>query len=506
MGEKKKQAQAGGHQALYRKYRSKNLDEIVGQEHITKTLENALKQGKVNHAYLFTGPRGTGKTSVARILAHEINNLPYQDEQPHLDIIEIDAASNRRIDDIRDLRDKVQIAPVSAKYKVYIIDEVHMLTTESFNALLKTLEEPPAHVVFILATTEVHKLPATIISRTQRHSFRFISEDKIIKHLEEIAKKEGVAIEDEAVRLLARHGGGSFRDSISLLDQMAAGTDTITAKLVELSLGLAPEGSIASLLSAAASGNSKEVIALLEGLLESGLTPGAIAAQLIQLIRSQAKKEGLSLQTVQLMNELLAVHNAQYPELKLETALLKLNPSEMSPPPKEQTLPMPTTPKDEKASKKPPLSTKNEKEEKPSSPRAPKKSLETRSDSQTTTSETLDIDKHWPAVLARVKEQNNPLYTVLRLAVPEVDSEGLLLAFSFPFHQKKVEEKQYKAFIAKTLQETVGVSLPVRSVVDKSKAKAAAPSPSQPKDPAHASLITNVQDIMGGGEVVNIET
>jgi DNA polymerase-3 subunit gamma/tau len=153
-------------QALYRKYRSKTLSEVIGQEHITATLANALKTGKISHAYLFTGPRGVGKTSIARILAHEINQLPYTDDSMHLDIIEIDAASNRRIDEIRDLRDKVNIAPTSAKFKVYIIDEVHMLTKEAFNALLKTLEEPPKHVVFILATTEIHKLPETIISRT----------------------------------------------------------------------------------------------------------------------------------------------------------------------------------------------------------------------------------------------------------------------------------------------------------------------------------------------------
>ncbi len=161
----------------------KLLNEIVGQEHITKTLQNAIDKGRISHAYLFTGPRGVGKTSIARILAHQLNSVPYNDEGSHLDIVEIDAASTGGVDEIRELREKVYIAPVNGKYRVYIIDEVHMMSTAAFNALLKTLEEPPAHVIFILATTEAHKLPATIISRTQRYTFPANFGRKMIEHL-----------------------------------------------------------------------------------------------------------------------------------------------------------------------------------------------------------------------------------------------------------------------------------------------------------------------------------
>ena len=204
--------------ALYRKYRSRSLDDVVGQDHVTTLLKNALKSGQIGHAYLFTGPRGVGKTSIARILAHEINGLPYDNESNHLDIIEIDAASNNGVEDIRDLRERVQIAPVSAKKKVYIIDEVHMLSKQAFNALLKTLEEPPEHVVFILATTDIDKVPDTIISRTQRHTFRRASVPDIIANLNRIASKEGVNVDEDALQLVARHADGSFRDSVILFD------------------------------------------------------------------------------------------------------------------------------------------------------------------------------------------------------------------------------------------------------------------------------------------------
>ena len=239
--------------AFYRKYRSKKLSEVVGQKHITDVLDLALKQEKIAHAYLFTGPRGVGKTSIARILAHEINNLPYSEESEHPDIIEIDAASNNSVEDIRDLREKIQTAPFSAKFRIYIIDEVHMLSKSAFNALLKTLEEPPKHTIFILATTDAHKLPATIISRTQQFVFHFIDKKDICEHLAFIAKNEGVKISPEALEIIAEKGGGSFRDSISLLDQISSvGRDEeISAEKIEQILGLAPKKQILELIESA---------------------------------------------------------------------------------------------------------------------------------------------------------------------------------------------------------------------------------------------------------------
>lgn len=220
--------------ALYRAWRPQTFSDVVGQDHITKTLRNALKENRFSHAYLFSGPRGTGKTSAAKIFAKAVNCESGSKEEPCndcnicrgitdgsiLDVVEIDAASNRGVEEIRELREKVKFTPTEAKYKVYIIDEVHMLTTEAFNALLKTLEEPPAHVVFILATTEPHKLPLTIISRCQRFDFKRISVEIMIERLEKIAKSEGVTIEQNSLSVIARYSEGGMRDALSLLDQV----------------------------------------------------------------------------------------------------------------------------------------------------------------------------------------------------------------------------------------------------------------------------------------------
>lgn len=306
-------------QALYRKYRSKKLSEIVGQAHITRLLERALKRGAVAHAYLLTGPRGVGKTSIARILAHEINNLPYTDESTHLDIIEIDAASNNSVEDIRDLRDKVQIAPVSAPKKVYIIDEVHMLSKSAFNALLKTLEEPPEHVVFILATTDADKLPATILSRVQRFNFRLISEADVVAHLRAIAEAERIAIDDDALRLIAEQGQGSFRDSISLLDQLQHVADgAITAQLIEESLGLASAQDVDALLAAAAAGDIAAIVQQL-GIMEHNGVPAPIAAeQIARNIRCHAITHP---ERLMLLDPLAKVTRSPWPYTSLLVAL-----------------------------------------------------------------------------------------------------------------------------------------------------------------------------------------
>lgn len=308
-------------QALYRKYRSKSLAEVVGQDHITDILTRAIKAGRISHAYLLTGPRGVGKTSVARILAHEINALPYDDDSTHLDIIEIDAASNNGVEDVRDLREKVQIAPVSASKKVYIIDEVHMLSKAAFNALLKTLEEPPAHIVFILATTDVDKLPATIISRTQRYGFRAINHDDTIKHLKFIAEKESIVIDDASLAMIAERGEGSFRDSISLLDQLASLADEkqgITSDLVEATLGLAPLTIVEGLIAAVESHDVTKVAGILQQTIADGISSVTLTQQLTLKIRDLIPEKP---QFLPLLDNLLDVAKSSHPQLKLLSAL-----------------------------------------------------------------------------------------------------------------------------------------------------------------------------------------
>jgi DNA polymerase-3 subunit gamma/tau len=288
-------------QALYRKWRPLSWDEVIAQDHIIQTLRNAVKNEHVTHAYLFAGPRGTGKTTTARLLAKAVNCLnPNPSVRPcnecdncqainagrFLDLIEIDGASNTSVDDVRDLRDKINFSPNLGSYKVYVIDEVHMLSTAAFNALLKTLEEPPPHAIFVLATTEVHKIPATVLSRCQRHEFRRIPVDDIVANLEQLGEKENLQVTPDALTLIARQSTGSLRDAISLLDQLASTGETITLELAQSVLGTTTSQAVIEVVDALLKCDPAAGLDRIHHALDRGSDARQFARQIVEYLRS----------------------------------------------------------------------------------------------------------------------------------------------------------------------------------------------------------------------------
>jgi DNA polymerase-3 subunit gamma/tau len=479
-------------QSLYRKYRSRGFDEIVGQSHVTDLLKNAIERGTFAHAYLFTGPRGTGKTSVARILAHAINKLPYTDDSTHLDIIEIDAASNRRIDDIRDLREKVHIAPSSADYKVYIIDEVHMLTGESFNALLKTLEEPPAHAVFILATTELHKVPATIISRTQRFHFRPGSIKDIVGHLSSIAKQEKINIDDDALALIARHSEGGFRDSVSLLDQVSSLSESsISRSDVESLLGLAPSQTIEEIIAASLQGQRDDAVKQIVKLIDDGIHPASITSQLLISASDQASKYP---RLYELMQQLLEISRSHAPDMKLIATIATFADTGV-----KQTTTSPNKPS------KPAVAVAKTDvvalvAVTPMEPAKPKvaptpvtksfvKPAAASQDKPVIVFAEGRIEGFdWNNILNELKKDAPALYSVVKNAITDYDGENLTIQTQFALHKKKIESEKYTKQLVDCI--TMQYQACPRIVV------------TEVEKPTLDSVGTQVADIMGGGEAV----
>ena len=478
-------------QALYRKYRSRSLDEVLGQDHVTSILRRALEQGKIAHAYLLTGPRGVGKTSVARILAHEINHLPYDNDSSNLDIIEIDAASNNGVDDIRALREKAQVAPISAPKKVYIIDEVHMLSKSAFNALLKTLEEPPEHVVFILATTDVDKLPATILSRVQQFFFRPIPVGIMTKQLMNIAKKEGFAIEEDAARLIAERSRGGFRDGISTLDQLsilATPDQPLTTSMVTEYLGLSDTMMLGNLLDSYPSDDNDKVLNTFQELENSGANSVVVSHQLLSIARNRLRKNP---NLIGLVQQLIEVDRHPHPDLKLLTIFMN-NDSQQTEKPiatkKNTTQAAPQKPAEKPTPIKPtepvkPTEKPIKKEEKPAEPAKKPAAKPKKADAP--------LELNWEKVIERAKEKSLGLVSLLQKSQWSFDGEKLTIYAGSAFYKKKLDDAKNKPLISEIISEETAMDLEIDIIGE--------------KKPPEDEKLAEIAELMGGGEEVNLE-
>lgn len=494
-------------QALYRKYRSRSLDEVLGQDHVTNILRRALEQGKIAHAYLLTGPRGVGKTSVARILAHEINKLPYDEEASHLDIIEIDAASNNGVDDIRALREKAQVAPVSAPKKIYIIDEVHMLSKPAFNALLKTLEEPPEHVVFILATTDADKLPATILSRVQQFFFRPIPADIMARQLMTIAEKEGFAIEADAARLIAERSRGGFRDGISMLDQLSAlasADKPLRASDVAQYLGLSATETLENLLELYQQRDASGALSLLSELEQTGTDPVVLSRQLLSLLRARLHQRP---ELITLVKRLIEVDRHPHPDLKLLTIFMdgagsivhkssETAPTSttspkaaVKPPVEKPELPVATSEAPAPAAQPAENSLKTAPKNQQTNDSKGKETADTATPADNPPTSATDID--WDKIIALAKEQSFAIATLLQHCSWQRNGNTLTLYVGNAFNKKKLDNAKNRPLIATIVQQVTGTELDIMTIGQKA----------PPKD----AELAKIAELMGGGEEVNLE-
>ncbi len=524
-------------QALYRKWRPRVWEQVIGQEPVVQTLRNAVRSGRIAHAYLFAGPRGTGKTTTARLLAKALNCLdpdpahrpcdqcgPCQavNEGRFLDLIEIDAASNTSVEDVRDLRDKINLAPGEGRYKVYIIDEVHMLSTAAFNALLKTLEEPPPHAIFILATTEIHKIPPTVLSRCQRFEFRRIPLSQIVAHLKSLAQQEGIEAEEAALALIARQATGSLRDAISLFDQLAASDQPLTLAAAQALLGTATDQRVVDLVEALLQRNPAQGLHCIHQALESGADARQFARQTVDYLRNlmlilmgnadhieatpeqrsqmaeQAHRFTLSylIEAIQQFNQAATeVRSAWHPALLLELALAQTLAFEPQPqteavqvssphpgpvvtaPKVKSTL---TPPSPSKATSAPVHTAKSAPSTPHPTPPPPTPvetppSITTESASTSAPTENLPDTKkvlqHWARIRALIKGRRTQTEALLNSCkVVQVHNGALILGFATEILKSKMEAGENIALTRAAIRQVLGVDLPIVCTVVGNKA------------------------------------
>jgi DNA polymerase-3 subunit gamma/tau len=513
-------------QALYRKWRPQTWQDVVGQQHIVQTLRNAIRADRVAHAYLFAGPRGTGKTTAARLLAKAVNCLAEDpasrpcnqcdhcqavNENRFLDLIEIDAASNTSVEDVRDLRDKINFSPNQGRYKVYIIDEVHMLSTAAFNALLKTLEEPPAHAIFILATTEINKIPATVLSRCQRHEFRRVPVDDIVTQLQKIVETEKLTITPDALASIARQSAGGLRDAISLLDQLASTGQPITLDLTQEILGTATSQTVLALVHAVLEGTPSKALDAVHAALDGGTDPRVLARQVVDYLRAvlliqmgnaaqadlaadtrkQAEKHARAFSLPDVLRLIKAFNGAAVdlrggwqPALPLELAIADaLGTSAATQEPRAKVEAEPKEVKPQEA------------------PRAPSAGEQKKAAASAASGEagfSLDqISKVWKSVKAAIRKESPGLEALLNSGkLLEIKEDVLVLGFASDLLRTKVDTPEQMEIVRRALVEVLGRELQVRCVV--SGARQAAP-PDVKSDGMVAAALK------AGGKIVDIQ-